>query len=119
MDEKKNPLNDKDVQDNKIMAALSYIWIVSVLMLLMKKDSPFVQQHARQGFVLFVPGVKEGEEVHIKVTKVLRNVGFAEVMGKATGAVGATPKPEPQEPQDTENFGEDSQESDDSGDLEQ
>ena len=72
-----------------------------------------------QGFVLFVPGVKEGEEVHIKVTKVLRNVGFAEVMGKATGAVGATPKPEPQEPQDTENFGEDSQESDDSGDLEQ
>ena len=57
MDEKKNPLNDKDVQDNKIMAALSYIWIVSVLMLLMKKDSPFVQQHARQGFVLFVASV--------------------------------------------------------------
>lgn len=74
-----------------------------------------------QGFVLFVPGGKEGEEVHIKITKVLRNVGFAEVMGKATGAVGATPAPDqPKEPQDSENFGEDSQEeTDTSEDLEQ
>ena len=75
-----------------------------------------------QGFVLFVPGGKEGEEVHIKVTKVLRNVGFAEVMGKATGAVGAVPAPaQHQEPKDSENFGE--QETEDSeefgGDEEQ
>ena len=39
------------------------------------------------GFVLFVPGVKEGDEVRIKITKVLRKVGFAEVIGSAQGKV--------------------------------
>lgn len=34
-----------------------------------------------KGFVLFVPGVKAGDEVHIKVTRVLKKVGFAEVVG--------------------------------------
>jgi len=37
-----------------------------------------------KGFVLFVPGVKEGDEVKVKVTKVLRRVGFAEVVGKGS-----------------------------------
>ena len=40
----------------------------------------------KNGFVLFVPGVKEGQEVRIKVTKVLRKVGFAEVVGKGSSA---------------------------------
>lgn len=44
-----------------------------------------------KGFVLFVPGVKQGEDVKIKVTKVLKNVGFAEVVGPAT------PRPEGEE----------------------
>jgi len=35
----------------------------------------------KDGFVLFVPGVSEGDEVKIRVTKVLRKVGFAEVAG--------------------------------------
>lgn len=35
----------------------------------------------KDGFVLFVPGVSEGDEVKIRVTKVLRKVGFAEVVG--------------------------------------
>lgn len=35
-----------------------------------------------KGFVLFVPNVKKGDYVKIKVTKVLKNVGFAEVLGK-------------------------------------
>lgn len=30
------------------------------------------------GFVLFVPDTKEGDEVRVRVTKVLRSVGFAE-----------------------------------------
>ena len=37
----------------------------------------------KNGFVLFVPGVKEGQQVRIRITKVLRKVGFAEVVGKA------------------------------------
>ncbi len=39
----------------------------------------------KEGFVLFVPGVQKGDHVKIKVTRVLRKVGFAEVVGKAEG----------------------------------
>ena len=34
-----------------------------------------------RGFVLFVPKVKQGDFVKIKITKVLPKVGFAEVVG--------------------------------------
>ena len=43
----------------------------------------------KNGFVLFVPGVKEGQQVKIRVTKVLRKVGFAEVVGQGTAAPAA------------------------------
>lgn len=43
-----------DIKQNKVLAAISYIYIVSLIMLLVKKDSPFVQFHAKQGFVLFI-----------------------------------------------------------------
>ena len=71
----------------------------------------------KDGFVLFVPNTKEGDEVHIKVSRVLRKVGFAEVVGEASGPVesGEAPAEEggeaPQEqaeeeaPQDSEDFG--------------
>lgn len=36
-----------------------------------------------EGFVLFVPGTKTGDEIRIRVTKVLKNVGFAERIGDA------------------------------------
>ncbi len=36
-----------------------------------------------KGFVLFVPGTKEGEQCHIRVTKVLSKLGFAEKIGAA------------------------------------
>lgn len=85
------------------------------------------------GFVLFVPSTKEGDVVTIKVTRVLRRVGFAEVVGKAKKASarekrtseepeeeseeepGEEPEEETEEKQDedsedTENFGEDSEE---------
>ena len=40
----------------------------------------------KEGFVLFVPGVKEGDRVKVKVTRVLRKVGFAEVVKDGAGA---------------------------------
>lgn len=72
----------------------------------------------KDGFVLFVPDTKKGERVKIKITKVLRSVGFAEVverLGKAK--VEERPKrpsvedipdvdPEPS-PQDSDDFGAD------------
>ena len=44
-------------QENKLMAAISYLWIVSIIMLLIKKDSKFVQFHAKQGFILFIASI--------------------------------------------------------------
>lgn len=42
-----------------------------------------------QGFVLFVPGVEQGQEVKVKVTRVLRKAGFAEVVGSEGAATEA------------------------------
>jgi predicted RNA-binding protein with TRAM domain len=77
----------------------------------------------KRGFVLFVPNTKEGDEVRIRVTKVLSKVGFAEVVGAPQGAIQPSERPPkkqeeepaaPQEeepaPQDTEDFGEESSE---------
>lgn len=41
-------------QDDKVYAALSYMWILSLVPLLMKRDREYVHWHAKQGFVLFV-----------------------------------------------------------------
>lgn len=87
----------------------------------------------KEGFVLFVPGVQKGDNVRIKITRVLRKVGFAEVVGASEGGQSAetseesapaeetgeeTPAEEPKEetpaeeakeespPQDSEDFGE-------------
>lgn len=49
----------------------------------------------KDGFVLFVPNVKENDEVRIKVTKVLRKVGFAEVLGPAQGPIAEASAPAP------------------------
>jgi len=68
----------------------------------------------KDGFVLFVPGVKEGDEVRIRITKVLNKVGFAEVAGEPQGEIpqssepsreAAAPEPD-EKPEDTEDFGE-------------
>lgn len=51
--EEKNA-DSKDVEDNKLIAALSYIGILFLVPLLAKKDSPFAQFHAKQGLVIFI-----------------------------------------------------------------
>jgi uncharacterized membrane protein len=44
----------KDVQDNKIMAAISYLGILVLIPLLVQKNSKFTQEHAKQGLVLLI-----------------------------------------------------------------
>ena len=79
----------------------------------------------KDGFVLIVPGTNKDDEVRIRVTKVLRKVGFAEVVGQASAeskeeedepVVEDTEEPEEgsdseeeseEPPEDTEDFGED------------
>jgi|SRR3989344_2785320 len=72
-----------------------------------------------KGFVLFVAGAKAGESVNVKITKVLKNVGFAQVVKKNEGAPKTErkheyverkkepePEPEPvQKYEDSETFG--------------
>ena len=78
----------------------------------------------KDGFVLFVPSTKQGDNVRIKVTRVLAKVGFAEVVGQsekgesedgqeASEEVDASPEETSSEEgysgEDTENFGEENQ----------
>lgn len=43
-----------DVEINKAVTALSYLWILFLIPLLLKKDSEFAQFHAKQGLTLFI-----------------------------------------------------------------
>jgi len=59
------------------------------------------------GFVIFVPNTKEGDEVKIKISRVLRKVGFGDVVGSGgSSSEGSAEAPQEAEPEDTENFGE-------------
>ena len=80
----------------------------------------------KNNFVIFVPGVKEGDTIRVRVTKVLRKVGFAEKIGDAQGPVAVSQlkqapiqQPEPLVPEpsaeDSENFGEESSETSSGG----
>lgn len=44
----------RDITENKLVAALSYVWILCLVPLLLKKNSEYCQFHAKQGLVLFV-----------------------------------------------------------------
>ena len=44
----------KDVEENKYVAALSYIFILFLVPLFLKRESPFAQFHAKQGLVLTI-----------------------------------------------------------------
>ncbi len=67
----------------------------------------------KNGFVIFVPGVKAGQQVKIKVTRVLRKVGFGEVVGGAGAASadeGSDSGDEQVEESSSEEFGDESSE---------
>lgn len=67
-----------------------------------------------EGFVVIVPGTNKGDEVKVKINKVLRNVGFGEVVGKIEKK--KKPKKEKKDPLDydpeidSEDFGSDLEE---------
>jgi predicted RNA-binding protein with TRAM domain len=71
----------------------------------------------KDGFVLFVPNTKKGDSVRIRVTRVLKKVGFAEVVGQGAAAQEQSDEPaegaetpaseESEGSVDSEDFGED------------
>ncbi len=49
-----NPGNEqRDIEENKDIAAFSYLWIMSVVVFFLKKQSPFVRYHSKQAMILF------------------------------------------------------------------
>ena len=48
------PEEQADIERNKDVAAMSYLWILSVVVHYARRDSPFIAYHARQGIWLFV-----------------------------------------------------------------
>lgn len=71
------PANDaKDVEENKAMAAISYIGILVLIPLLAKKDSPYAQFHAKQGLVLFICGIILGVLGVIPIINIIAFIGY-------------------------------------------
>ncbi|MFH1400169.1 MAG: TRAM domain-containing protein [Nanoarchaeota archaeon] len=68
----------------------------------------------KDGFVLFVPNVKTGDQVRIRVTKVLERVGFAEAIGKSQPKEKSAPKPQ-EKPQVEEDIFDETKDSEDFG----
>lgn len=60
-----------------------------------------------KGFVIFVPGVQQGDNVKVRITKVFRKMAFAEVVGEGSApaeepAEGEMPEEEQEEPAEEE-----------------
>jgi len=51
---KKTAANSKDIEENKMVAVIGYIWILCLVPLFLKRQSPFAQFHGKQGLVLFI-----------------------------------------------------------------
>lgn len=68
----------------------------------------------KDGFVLFVPNTNTGDEVRIRVTKVLKKLGFAEVVGSGGEKKEAAPAKE--ESEETEETSEGTEEKTDTTD---
>jgi len=49
-----NKIFDKDIEDNKVLAAIGYVWILCLVPLFLKRNSKFAQFHAKQGLILFI-----------------------------------------------------------------
>jgi len=50
----KNTPGDKDIENNKVIAAMSYLWILCLVPLFLRRGSKFAQFHAKQGLMLFI-----------------------------------------------------------------
>ncbi|MFZ5365105.1 MAG: DUF4870 domain-containing protein [Patescibacteria group bacterium] len=70
-----NAPKDKDIEENKTVAMLSYIWILFLIPLFSKKDSKFCQFHAKQGLVLFIASL------------VISLIGIIPILGWITGFI--------------------------------
>ena len=50
-------LDKQDVEQNKDIAAFSYLWVASVIVYVLRRHSAFVRFHAKQAMVLFAMSI--------------------------------------------------------------
>ena len=50
-------VSSKEIEDNKLLAAISYLGFLCLVPLFLKKSSPYVQFHAKQGLVFLIAEV--------------------------------------------------------------
>ena len=53
-------VDKKDIEDNKIIACLSYLSLLFLIPLLAKRESRYCQEHAKQGLIVFVASLIGG-----------------------------------------------------------
>jgi len=73
MEEEKKVPQEKPGSNENVYAILSYLWILCLIPILMKKDDEFIKFHARQGLMLFIIEVGAGI---IGIIPVLGNVVY-------------------------------------------
>ena len=81
------PEQKQDIEKNKDVAAMSYLWIMSVVVLYARKDSPFIQYHAKQGLWLFfvsipiwlIPGIGQYLEFFVLAGMIIGFINAAQV----------------------------------------
>lgn len=86
------PKSSNDVEDNKGLAAISYLWILFLVPILTKKDSPYAMYHAKQGLIFFIFATVTGFIVWIPVigwimgilTFILFIIGIMNALGGKT-----------------------------------
>ena len=52
-----DPQVKKDIEENKAIAAIGYIWILFILPLILKPKSAFCKFHAKQALILFIVSI--------------------------------------------------------------
>ncbi len=65
-----NPQEDPNVLEGKSFAVLSYLFILCIIPLILKKENPFVLAHSKQGLIIFVG------EVAVMIVSILFGAWF-------------------------------------------
>ncbi len=76
MSEEKKAGEQAGTREASIYAILSYVWVLCLVPLLLKKDNKFVMFHAKQGLMLFIV------EVGLSI------IGIVPILGQIVGTLG-------------------------------
>ncbi|MBI4117653.1 MAG: DUF4870 domain-containing protein [Parcubacteria group bacterium] len=63
-------IQNPDIANNRIHAALAYVWILCVIPLVFRRDSEYAQFHGKQGFMLLLI------ELFSSLLGLIPNIGF-------------------------------------------